>query len=249
MVTKGPAQPRAERPNERASDTGFELASLEIAVNYRAGLVREFAPYVRGRVLEVGAGTGHIAEQLLQQTALCSLTAIEPMAAHAALCRARLPSLELIEGTIDDLPAGEAVDTVVSVNVLEHIRDDARELRSYRRLLAARAGHLCLCVPARAELYAAIDRAMGHHRRYHRPALRALLVSAGFEVVRLDYFNLAGYLGWLLSFRVLQRRHFGALALRLFDRRLFRLTHALERWVGRPPIGQSLLAVCKAAPA
>jgi SAM-dependent methyltransferase len=203
---------------------------------------------VRGRVLEVGAGTGQISEQLLRQTTLRSLTAIEPMAAHAALYRARLPGLELIEGTIDDLPPGEAVDTIVSVNVLEHIRDDARELRSYRRLLAARAGHLCLYVPARAELYATIDRALGHHRRYQRPALRALLVSAGFEVIRLDYFNLAGYVGWLLSFRLLKRRRFDALALRLFDRRLFRVTHALERWVGRPPIGQGLLAVCKAAP-
>jgi SAM-dependent methyltransferase len=246
VVTKGPAQPRAERPNERATNPGFELAALEVAVNYRAGLVREFAPYVRGRVLEVGAGTGQIAEQLLEQTALRSLTAIEPMAAHAALFRARLPGLPLIEGTIDDLPAGEAVDTIVSVNVLEHIGDDARELRSYRRMLAARAGHLCLCVPARAELYATIDRTMGHHRRYQRRELRALLVSAGFEVVRLDYFNFAGYVGWWLSFRLLQRRHFDAPVLRLFDRRLFRLTHAVERWVGPPPIGQSLLAICKA---
>lgn len=248
-MTQPPAQPRAEPPNERASDTGFELKALEVAVNYRAGLVREFAPYVRGRVLEVGAGTGQISDELKRRTALRSLTAIEPMAAHAALCRARLPGLEVIEGTIDDLPPGEPVDTIVSINVLEHIRDDARELSTYRRLLAARSGHLCLCVPARAELYATIDRAMGHHRRYHRPALRALLVSAGFEVVRLDYFNFAGYLGWWLSFRLLKRRHFDALTLRLFDRGLFRLTHGLERWVVRPPIGQSLLAVCRALPA
>jgi len=245
-VTNESVSPCAERPNEHASDTGFELGALEVAHNYRAGLVREFAPYVRGHVLEVGAGIGQISAQLLQQTALRRLTAIEPVPAHAALCRARLPGVALIEGTLDDLPPGEPVDTIVSVNVLEHIRDDARELLGYRRLLAERAGHLCLCVPARAELYAPIDRALGHHRRYQRPALRALLVSAGFEVTRLDYFNLVGYLGWWLCFRLLQRRHFDVVPLRLFDSLVFRVTHALERGVARPPVGQSLLAVCRA---
>ncbi|HVZ30793.1 MAG TPA: methyltransferase domain-containing protein [Polyangiaceae bacterium] len=233
-------------PDDFAGNENFEFAALELAHNYRAALLDEFSPFLRGRVLEVGAGVGHISQDLRKLGAVRSLTAIEPAPHLARAFRQRLPDLELIEGTIDAFQGGGPLDAIVSINVLEHIQDDREELAKYQRLLAARQGYLCLFVPARQEIYAPIDRDFGHHRRYMRPELKRLLEAAGFSLLRLDYFNCIGYFAWWLNFCLLKRRAFDARAVKLFDGTIFPLGHALERAIVRPPIGQSLIAVARA---
>ncbi len=222
---------------------GYEFAALETARNYRAALIREFRPRLRGRVLEVGGGVGQVTGLLLAEPAIERLRVVEPEAACAARLRQRFPGLDLVEGTIAAVPAAEAFDALVSVNVLEHVAEDGAELAAYRQRLAPRRGALCLFVPARPEIFAVIDRDFGHRRRYRRPELRDRLRRAGFRVERLDYFNFAGYFAWWWNFRLLRRRAFSPFALRLFDRVLFPAQHALESGLLRPPIGQSLIAV------
>jgi len=234
-----------ERPNELAANASFELAALELATNYRAALVAEFSPHLRGRVVEVGAGEGHISERLRKVAGVDSLTSIEPDAALAKRFRARLPDIELIEGTIDTLGRDQELDAIVSINVLEHIRDDESELAKYAHLLRERNGRLCLFVPARQEIYAPIDSDFGHHRRYAKPELERKLKTAGFELLAIDYFNLVGYFAWWLSFRVLKKRTFDANAVKLYDSVIFPIVHALETRVARPPIGQSLLVLAR----
>lgn len=235
-----------ERPNAAASSGDFEFAALSEARNYRAALVRDFAPHLRGRVIEIGSGIGQVTTDLLRLPALDSLLCIEPDAGFCAAFRDRHPSQPLLEGTIADAPGGDGWNAILSINVLEHILDDARELSIYRRLLAVREGCVCLFVPARPEIYAPIDRDFGHHRRYIRPELERKLALAGFDVVSLRYFNVAGYFAWWLNFRVLQRRHFDVASVRAFDRTIFPLVHALETRVCAPPFGQSLMAVARA---
>ena len=127
-----------------------------------------------------------------------------------------------------------------------HIEDDAAELRVWHRLLAPRGGCLCLFVPARPEIYAPIDRDFGHFRRYRRKDVGILLRAAGFQVERLQYFNLIGYFLWWLNFRVRRARHFNPAMVRAFDRWIFPVTHGLESRLGSPPIGQSVLAIARA---
>ena len=115
-------------------------------------------------------------------------------------------------GTVDMLGTEHAVDAIVSINVLEHIRDDDSELACYARSPSERRGHLCLFVPARQEIYAPIYGDFGHYRRYTKTDLQRQLTGAGFELVALDYFNLVGYFVWWLNFRVLKRRTFDATA-------------------------------------
>jgi hypothetical protein len=131
--------------------------------------------------------------------------------------------------------------------VLEHIRDDDVELARCCRFLAARRGHLCLFVPARAEIYAPLDRDCGHYRRYSRRGLRKELVAAGFSIVSLHYFNWMGYFAWWFNFCLLRRRRFDVRSVALFDRFIFPLVHTLESNLVRPPFGQSLLAIAQAA--
>jgi SAM-dependent methyltransferase len=235
-----------ERPNETARNDRFEFDALAQARNYRRALVAEFRPWLHGGVLEIGAGIGQFTALLRREPAVRCLTCVEPDARSSAELRAVFPDQLLVEGTVADLPSDTRADAVFSVNVLEHIREDREELRRYQEILSRSGGHLCLFVPARPEIYAPIDRDFGHHRRYTRFGLRALLQSAGFAIERLHYFNVVGYFAWWLSFCVLKQRRFNPRSVCFFDRAIFPLVHGLERHLCRPPIGQSLIAVARA---
>ena len=234
-------------PNATATTEDFEFDALDDTPNYRAALIEEFGPSLRGGVIEIGAGIGQITGLLRQLPQISRLLSIEPHAGFAARFRAAHPGAELIEGTIEQAPAGVDWDGIFSINVLEHIQGDEEELARYAKLLSARHGALCLFVPARPELYAPIDKDFGHFRRYTRPELRRKLQCAGFTLERLTYYNWVGYFAWWLNFRILKKRGFEAAKVRFFDRRVFPIVHALESSVMRPPFGQSLLAIARAA--
>jgi len=236
----------SESPNDAAVTSDFEFAALGEARNYRNALVKEFSPYLQGRVIEIGAGIGQISALLLELPGVKELISVEPNPAFCRLFRAKLPKAVLIEGTIEKLLPGSECQAAVSINVLEHIREDERELAAYQKLLCPNRGCLCLFVPARPQIYAPIDADFGHYRRYTRPELSQKLKRAGFQVVRLNYFNCVGYLAWWLNFRVLKKRHFDVSAVRWFDRVVFPIVHRLESNIAYPPIGQSLLAVARA---
>jgi SAM-dependent methyltransferase len=235
-------------PNERAQTEDFEFAALSQADNYRRALLDEFARHLHGAVIEVGAGVGQFSRLLEGLPEITRLLCLEPDRRFIGPLQAGLRRAEVREGTSGILPESEPWDAVVSVNVLEHIEEDGRELARYRRLLAARRGTLCLFVPARPELFAPLDKDFGHFRRYTRASLRASLEQAGFQVRKLRYYNLAGYFAWWLSFCLLKKRQFNPKAVRAFDRWIFPWVHTLETRLCAPPIGQSLLAVAGAAP-
>ena len=236
----------SELPNAQTGGPHFEFEALSRATNYRAALLREFSPFLRGRVLEVGAGAGQFTTEMSRLAAIQELVVVEP---NPHLCerirQLRLPR-DLVEGTVGTLAADFECDAIVSVNVLEHIADDEAELAAYRTLLGRASGCLCLFVPARPEIYAPIDRDFGHYRRYTRPELSRKLRAAGFTILRLHYFNSVGYLAWWFSFGVLKKRRFSPGAVAFFDRFILPFMHRLECTVLRPAFGQSLVAVATA---
>jgi SAM-dependent methyltransferase len=225
----------------------FEFAALSEANNYRAALIGEFKPFLRGRILEVGAGIGQISALLAGQIDVTEVLAVEPEKKFLERFQATSPKVTVHHGTAASVNSKQW-NAIVSINVLEHIEDDAAELGLYRELLASERGHLCLFVPARPEIYAPIDADFGHFRRYAKRELRKKLTQAGFLSVRLNYFNFIGYFAWALNFHLLGKRSFNVNAVRFFDRRLFPVGHSFERSILRPPIGQSLLAVAQANP-
>ncbi len=233
-------------PNATATSNDFEFAALNEARNYRKALISEFMPFLRGNLIEIGAGIGQTTALLAGMRQISRLISIEPDAAFAERFRTTHPAVEFIEGTIEKVPNGTEWDAILSVNVLEHIAEDEAELARYARVLAARQGALCLLVPARPEIYAPIDRDFGHYRRYTRSQLSEQLRAAGFKLERLIYFNCAGYFAWWFNFCVLKKRSFEIGKVRAYDRVIFPIVHAFETSVMRPPFGQSLLAVARA---
>ncbi|HTV39232.1 MAG TPA: class I SAM-dependent methyltransferase [Candidatus Sulfotelmatobacter sp.] len=235
-----------ESPNAAAMSEDFEFAALSVADNYRKALLSEFSEYLRRNVLEVGAGIGQMTEALLERSNIKRFVSIEPDSTFHAHLVKKFPGHSTVQGTIEDLKGDADWDAVISVNVLEHIRDDERELKNYHHQLKKNAGVLCLFVPARMEIYAEIDRDFGHFRRYIKQELKQKLERAGFQLVRLRYYNFAGYFAWWLNFCLLKKRHFNAGSVRFFDSCIFPVVHGFESRICPPFIGQSLLAVARA---
>lgn len=234
------------QPNATAATEDFEFAALSEAVNYRKAIVREFGPYLTGRILEVGAGVGQTSEALLALGATSELVAVEPEEKFQRGFRERLPTTRLIGGTTADIPTDESFDAAVLVNVLEHIDDDRDELRRLHSILAPRMGYVCLLVPARQEIYSELDRHFGHFRRYSRGELRGKLRETGFEIEKISYFNFVGYFAWATRFKIMRSMSFDIDQVRVFDRRIFPTVHWFESHVCRPPIGQSVIAIARA---
>jgi SAM-dependent methyltransferase len=223
----------------------YEFSALREAENYQRALAEIFAPYLSGRVVEVGSGVGHMSAVLRNLPKVRSLLCVEPDPRFCEKLKMLFSVESVVNGTIKNV-SGDEWDAVVNINVLEHIEDDLGELKKYRELLKKRRGYLCLFVPARMELYAPLDKDNGHVRRYAKKELREKLEQAGFEIERISYYNFIGYFAWWFSFCFLKQKTFNPRAVRFFDSYIFPPTHFLEEYFVRPPIGQSLLVVARA---
>ena len=198
-------------------------------------------------ILEAGAGIGNLSRHLPKRELLL-LTDVEPP--YLTMLEDAWRGNALVDVAKFDLTSDadaaalrdRQLDTVVCLNVLEHIEDDAAALRRMRTLLAP-GGRLVLLVPQHRWLFSAYDRALGHFRRYDRAGLRSLVESCGFRVSRLRGFNALAILGWWFNGRLLGRTKIGRVQLKLFD-----LCVPLMRLVEKilPLPGISLICVAEA---
>ncbi len=229
-----------------------DLETMSEAVRYQAhvfGLVR---PFVGAHVLEVGCGIGTISRQLLEIDERVRLVCIEPNANCATRARDSLDGqsrvairqCHLEECRLDQLQQ-ERFDTIVCVNVLEHIEDDVRALALFRDIVAGADGQVVIFVPAVQGIYGPHDAALGHHRRYSKRSLTAAFSAAGLDVVTMKYSNPVGLLGWMYNLYVSGNTEHTSGQVRLFDRFVAPWALPLERVV-TPPIGLSLFAVGRA---
>jgi len=132
-------------------------------------------------------------------------------------------------------------DTVVCVNVLEHIADDAGALRSFRDVLVP-GGRVLIFVPAVQAAYGPLDAELGHHRRYSKPTLARAFAEAGLDLITLRYTNPIGLVGWMYNAHVSKSTAHSPTQVKLFETLVAPWALPLERLI-TPPIGLSLVAV------
>ena len=137
----------------------------------------------------------------------------------------------------------ESRDSVVMVNVLEHVKDDGAALSGIFRLLRP-GGHLLAFVPALPWLFSAMDVALGHYRRYRKGPLIRLAESAGFEVVSARYFDIFGIVPWWAIYTLGGRTRFSPGLSKLYDRMAAPAGRALEALVP-PPAGKNIVLVAR----
>jgi 2-polyprenyl-3-methyl-5-hydroxy-6-metoxy-1,4-benzoquinol methylase len=226
-----------------------ELENLAQANRFFGWIADELAPHLGHRILEVGAGIGTIAIKMAERKPASRITAIEPavnLFDELQSATARHRNVTALQLTSQELVAGrpQQFDSVVYVNVLEHILDDAAEMRTAFELVAP-GGSLGVFVPAMSQLYGSLDYKSGHHRRYEKTQLHDVIAGAGFEIVELRYIEVAGVLPYWLMYRVLNRQSLSSMSSGVFDRMVVPLSKTAQRLVPNPPFGKNLLAIAR----
>jgi len=234
-----------ELSNDAFLYAGTELDAMAEARRYRAWILSYFKPFLGKHILEVGAGNGTFSQLLFEESKGARLSVQEPAANLLPLLKRRfsdVPQVHVIDGPFSaDHADSFPVDTIVMVNVLEHVENDREYLQTMRRMLPV-GGHLLLFVPATPGIFGSLDRALDHYRRYTKKDLSAKLCEAGFRIEKIRHFNFVGVAAWFAAGRLLNKNTVRASEVRFYDRWIVPVASRIEeRW--EPPMGQSLLAV------
>lgn len=187
-------------------DGFYILQSIRCARRFNDWMLERIRPFVGQRVLEGGCGIGNVTEFFLDRERLVCLDndplyveRIRSRYGHLANLAVHDMSLTALdcEGLCD-----EQIDTVICLNVLEHIEAEMDVLRGFYDLLEP-GGHAVVLVPAHPWLYTGVDRSLEHCRRYTAEGLRSRMEEAGFEVLECSGFNRLGTVGWFVSGKIL----------------------------------------------
>jgi len=208
----------------------------------------QIRPFLKGSICEVGSGTGRFTQYL---AGFPDVTAVEPESVLHLSAVQRLAyqiNISHVCCKLDDCPndrvPADAYDSVLAVNLLEHIRYDITALEIMGELLADR-GHLIVVASAGAALHGRLDRSQGRLRRYSRRVLADAFGQAGLQVTRHFYLNLPGLLAWWWMGRVLRRDRISDRSAALANR-CVGVLETMDR-IARPPIGLSLVMIGKRA--
>lgn len=222
---------------------GSELELFAAATNWRSYWCSHAQPFIGSRVLEVGAGLGSVTRSLWND-GIESWLAVEPDPALSAQIARRAEnfrgSLRAVQGTLDDVDKAARFDTILYIDVLEHIEADFSQVKRAAELLLA-GGHLVILSPAHQFLYSPFDKAIGHFRRYDRRSIGRLQPQGCTQVVN-RYLDSVGMLASLANRMLLRASVPTSGQVALWDTRLVPMSRKLDSLTGHA-IGKSLLTV------
>jgi glycosyltransferase involved in cell wall biosynthesis/protein-L-isoaspartate O-methyltransferase len=226
-------------------DSGAKiLDSLAGTLRFGKWMADTVKPMLGARVLELGAGIGNMTRHLARGRKLYVASDIDEE--HMARLRVRFrgrPNLEIRKCDLgvaaDFQPLLGAFDSVVCLNVVEHVADDLAALRNIYSALRP-GGRAVILVPQVQKAFGTLDKVLGHYRRYSEEVLRERMQAAGFEVEQVLHFNRTTYPAWRFNGQVLKRRSFSRLQLRVFDA-MVPLWRRIDRYFPWPAV--SVIAV------
>lgn len=220
------------------------LEVLEWAKNYNKWIVSNFSAFVKSPFIEIGAGMGTISDHFLDRKKVH----ITDSDTHLVgiLQKKYKSKNNVIVQTIDitkPIPKSmqNKFSSVLLVNVLEHIENDSRALKNIFALLKP-SGKLLLLVPAKQFAFTKLDASLGHKRRYEKDQLKNKLLSQGFVINHMYFFNIVGLLSWWMRAKI-ERNH---KELKGYQIKFFEMVVPVLRVLEdfkKPPVGISLIAV------
>jgi SAM-dependent methyltransferase len=224
---------------------GSELELFSGARHWKAYFSRILEPYIGARILEVGAGIGSNTAYLATPR-VREWTSLEPDGLLACRIAARQACDEsafawtVIAGMIAALDPTARFDTILYIDVLEHIADDRAELAIAAQHLGAN-GHLIVLAPAHQFLFSPFDANIGHFRRYNRASLIALTPS-GCRLRGCFMLDSAGFCASLANRVLLRASMPTARQIALWDKVLVPVSRILD-WLTGYNLGKSVVAV------
>lgn len=227
------------------------LQRMNAMMPYYRWVADMFGPALGPRVLDAGCGVGNFFSATADQLELGVGIDLSPV--NIADAQARFEgkdNIRFMQADLDEQAQAlreQRFDSVVCLDVLEHIEDDLSLLSRLAQIVEP-GGHVLIKVPACPWLFGSIDVASDHYRRYNRPMLRSIAEQAGLEVKRLRYMNLSGVLPYFIKSRVLKKQ---ANFSRTFTPSQLDRIRKIMPWLRRldlvtgPVVGQSLVMVAR----
>jgi SAM-dependent methyltransferase len=213
------------------------LERLNRAPRFTRWMADVILPYVGQRVLEIGAGIANMSGHLMPRSLYWATDVNPHYLERLGSLRSTRPYMRV--GHVDaadarTYPIGQNFDTVVCLNVVEHIADDVGTMRNIWQSLED-GGRAIILVPFGPNLYGTLDEVLGHCRRYTEEQLVDVAKRAGFSIETILRFNRPGVVAWWLNGKVLKRRTFGLAQIRILNlvTPLFRI---VDPWLPLPPL-------------
>jgi glycosyltransferase involved in cell wall biosynthesis len=223
---------------------GEILERLNRAPRFTRWMADVVRPHVGDRVLEIGAGIGNMSVHLMPRSIYWATDVNPYYLNYLETLRPARPYMHVAytDGMkAESYPAGQNFDTVVCLNVIEHVPDDVGALRNIRDSLTD-GGTAIVLVPFGPQLYGSLDEVLGHCRRYTEEQLVDLAQQAGFQVKQILKFNRPGVPAWWFNGKVLRRQTFGMGQIRLLNL-LTPIFRRIDPWLPLPPL--SIIAVLR----
>ena len=210
-----------------------------------------FHNYIGQRILDAGCGIGNFSDLIAQDAEFVLAVDLSPE--NLLVLEERFKNhlnVKIAQYDLDshiDIIRDHKLDTIVCLDVLEHIEDDMHLLENFRKLIQPQ-GKLLIKVPACPWLYGSIDKASGHFRRYTKTMLTEKLKKAGWTPQKVSYMNISGVLPYFIKSRIIRNnanfsRTFSKSQINIL-KFLMPLFKNIDYLVG-PPIGQSLVVVAE----
>lgn len=220
--------------------------NLEIVAQnerFNEWMFNEIKPFVKGDVLEVGSGIGTISKRLVRDFDNVCLTDIsdEYISNLKKFRKAKVTKLNLEKLSDFKKFKEESFDSIVCLNVLEHVKDDLFSVKQMKKLLK-KNGKMVILVPAHKFLYNELDKAVLHHKRYDKKDILELGKKSGLKIDKLFYFNAFSILGWFVNGTLLKKRNVSEGAMGLLDK-LVPIFRFIEKCILFRRIGLSLIVV------
>lgn len=237
--------------NKKVEYVGKDLEAMDFAVNYHRWILALMKPFLGKHLVEVGAGTGAFSELLLE-TAPETLSLVEPsamfetlqtnLAKHNSTTKIRyFPNI--FADVAVQIETEQSPDSIIYINVLEHIEDDRLELEIIHRTQREK-GRVFIFVPALPVLFSEFDKQIGHFRRYRKTELAEKFHAAGFRILLSRYFDAAGIFPWLVKYRLLKSLTMESGAVHFYDKFVVPVAKPVESFLPLP-LGKNLLFVAE----
>lgn len=202
------------------------LESFSKTKKFNSWQYKAIAHYCKGSILEIGSGIGNISDFLLENNTSVTLSDLRKN--YCTILQERFRNRTSLRNIIQlDLGATDfdnkytyllgQFDTIIALNVIEHIQNDANAINNCRKLLRPE-GQIIILVPAYQCLYNSLDKGLDHFKRYTRKSLTKLVMEQGMEIKVIKHFNFVGILGWWFSGTLLKKKMIPKKQISIYDK-------------------------------
>ena len=225
---------------------GDELSIFKDAINWKRYWYNSVQSYVKGNLLEVGAGIGINTKLILKNPNINNVLAIEPdeLLANQIMKNNKVNSskIRVQIGYLNDLSLSKTFDTIIYTDVLEHIKNDSSELNR-AKLHLNKGGHLIIIVPAYNFLFSPFDKAIGHYRRYNKKMLKNS-VPNDLTRIELFYLDSLGACASLLNKYILKQSYPSKSQILKWDKLIIPTSKIIDKIIFRS-FGKTLIGIWK----